>query len=210
MLNPIDETIATYDQIAEGYLSRRQDRERLRPLFDRFAAYLPPGGRVLDVGCGPGYDGAVLRTYGFQLFSFDLSWGMMQAGRKLFPGDYVQADMRHLPLTTCADGLWLNASLLHLPRSDVATALQNMKKLLRPHGILFLTVKGGEGEAWTAYPAQTNLTRYFTYWSAEPLDELIQQAGFTLLERWQDQADEQLWLGRIAQVQPRMEPGGIG
>lgn len=200
MLNPVKETIATYDQIAEGYLARRQNRDPLRPLFDRFAAYLPSGGRVLDIGCGPGYDGAVLRGYGFQLVSFDLSWEMMQAGRKLFPGDYVQADMRHLPLTTCADGLWLNASLLHLPRPEVLPTLQRMRKLLRPRGILFLTVKGGEGKSWAAYPAQTSLARYFTYWSAEALDEVMRQAGFTLLEQWQDRADEQLWLGRIAQV----------
>lgn len=207
MSSPIDSTIATYDEIAQDYLERRRDRDTLRPHFDRFAAHLTPGSQVLDIGCGPGFDATILRAYGFQVLSFDLSWGMMQAGRAEFPGAFVQADMRFLPLApACADGLWLNASLLHLPRRDVLPTLQRMREILRPRGILFLTVKGGNGELWTAYPSPTNHTRFFTFWEAAELNETLQQAGFTILEQWQNDANGQLWLGRIAQNIPTV-PG---
>lgn len=199
----VSSTIATYDEIAQDYLARRRDRGELRPLFHRFAAHLTPGSRVLDIGCGPGFDAAMLRQYGFQVFSFDLSWGMMQAGRTEFPGDFTQADMRYLPLApVCADGLWLNASLLHLPRPDLLPTLQKMKKVLRPRGILFLTLKGGSGELWTAYPSPDSHTRFFTFWEAAELNETLQQAGYTVLEQWQNDANGQLWLGRIAQNIP--------
>jgi SAM-dependent methyltransferase len=200
MNSSVKATIDTYDEIAPDYLARRQDRTKLRPLFDRFALHLRPGSQVLDIGCGPGFDSTILRQYGFRVFSFDLSWGMMQTGRAEFPGDFAQADMRHLPLApACADGLWLNASLLHLPRPEVLPTLQKMREVLRPRGILFLTVKGGTGEQWTAYPAATSRTRFFTYWPADELDHTLHQAGFTILEPWQDEANSQIWLGRIAQ-----------
>lgn len=201
--SPVGKTIATYDEVAPDYLERRRERATLRPLFDRFAAHLTPGNRVLDIGCGPGFDAVSLREYGFQVFSFDLSWGMMQAGRAEFPGEFIQADMRDLPLApACAEGLWLNASLLHLPRPDVLPTLQKMKGMLRPHGILFLSVKGGSGEMWTAYPSPDSHTRFFTFWEVAELNETLQQAGFTILEQWQNDANGQLWLGRIAQNIP--------
>ena len=199
MNNQVDTTIATYDKMAPDYLARWRDRGVMRPQIEQFVAHLAPGSRVLDIGCGPGFDAAILRQYGFQVFGFDLSWGMMQAGRVEFPGEFVQADMRYLPLATCADGLWVNASLLHLPRPDVLPTLQGMRRVLRPRGILFLSVKGGSGELWTAYPAPTSLARFFTFWSAEELDDTLTRAGFTLLSQWQADAEGQSWLGRIAQ-----------
>lgn len=199
MTSQIQDTIETYDVIAPQYLAQWRDRGVMRPQLERFAAHLPSGSRVLDIGCGPGFDAAILRQYGFQVFSFDLSWGMMQAGRAEFPGDFVQADMRFLPLAPCADSVWMNASLLHLPRPDVLPTLQGVTRVLRPRGIFFLTVKGGTGEQWTAYPAETSLTRFFTYWSADELDSTLAEAGFTLLEQWQSEAEGQSWLGRIAQ-----------
>lgn len=203
-------TIATYDEVAPDYLERRRDRGELRPLFHRFAAHLTPGSRVLDIGCGPGFDAVILRQYGFQVFSFDLSWGMMQVGRAEFPRDFTQADMRYLPLApACADGIWLNASLLHLPRPNVLPTLQKMKKVLRPHGILFLSVKGGSGEMWTAYPSPDSHTRFFTFWEGAELNETLHQAGFDILEQWQDDSAAQPWLVRIAQNVPSVPGKGL-
>src|SRR4051794_30740915 len=49
-------TRAAYDRIAPAYVERNggPPPPRLIASLDRFAATLPPGVRVLDLGCGPG------------------------------------------------------------------------------------------------------------------------------------------------------------
>ena len=46
----------------ERFLSRTRDRSRTAHQVDRFAALLPRGALVLDVGAGPGFDSAELTT----------------------------------------------------------------------------------------------------------------------------------------------------
>jgi SAM-dependent methyltransferase len=51
-----------------------------------------------------------------------------------------QGDARRLPVATgCVDGVWAKASLLHLQRDDVARALTEVRRILRPGGILFVS-----------------------------------------------------------------------
>jgi SAM-dependent methyltransferase len=200
--DPISETLATYDEIAVDYAERWQERGILNEHMDRFSALLKPGSLVCDIGCGPGFDTAVLHERGFNAIGLDRSWGMMQAGRTehgmAYP--FVQVDMRQLPLgKTAVDGLWLCASLLHLPREDVASTLQNFAHILKPGGILYLTVKMGDDARWMPNPYKDDLLRYFTYWQPETLDPLIIQAGFQIVDGWQDQGKQDCWLVRFAQ-----------
>ena len=54
----------------------------------------------------------------------------------------VCADMRHLPFTDeCADGCFVCASLLHLPRTRVPQALSEFHRVLRPGDALYVGVK---------------------------------------------------------------------
>jgi ubiquinone/menaquinone biosynthesis C-methylase UbiE len=200
--DPISGTMATYDEIAVDYAERWQERGILRKHIDRFATLLSPGSVVCDIGCGPGFDTAVFQDRGFNAIGLDYSWGMMQAGRSAhgMTHSFVQVDMRDLPLgKTAVDGLWLCASLLHLPRKDVAPALQNFARVLKPGGILYLSVKMGEDARWMPNPYKDDLLRYFTYWQPETLDPLLIQAGFQIVDGWQNQDNRDSWLVRFAQ-----------
>lgn len=200
--DPVVATTSTYDQIAVTYADRWQDRSMLTADAARFAALLPSPGVVCDVGCGPGFDTAVLREKGINAVALDRSWGMMQTGRVAHGVDvpFVQADMRHLPLgKTAVSGLWAAASLLHLPREDVAVVLPNFARVLQPNGILYLSLKLGDGAQWTAAAAHDEaLSRFFTYWQSETLDPLLLQAGFHIVEGWQSNGRSAQWLVRLA------------
>ena len=95
-------TTATYDEIAPIYYEKWHDRsaieEHLRRFVGMLRAYNLTALPVVDVGCGPGFDAAYFRGTGLRTIGLDLSPAMMAAGRPEFGGDYVQADMRHLPL----------------------------------------------------------------------------------------------------------------
>ncbi|HSM55695.1 MAG TPA: class I SAM-dependent methyltransferase [Candidatus Sulfomarinibacteraceae bacterium] len=191
-------TIETYDRVAARYAERWQDRSVLETATERFCASLSAGDLVLDAGCGPGFDAAILRRHDLRVVGLDRSWGMLQVGREQFPGWFVQADMRHLPLRAGFRGVWANASLLHLHRADLVPALRGFRRLLLPDGMLFAAVKAGEGSEWQSSAYGSRAPRYFTYWRAEAFDAALGQAGFQIEQRWQDAGEDVTWLNRLA------------
>lgn len=199
-MDEIEKTNQTYAQIAAEYAQARQHRHRLTRHVTRFVELVPPGGLVWDVGCGPGFDTAVLRQHHLRAFGLDYSHPMITAGRERLGRQniFIQADMRHLPVCTCADGLWVCAALLHLPRSDAPAALREFYRVLRSGGILYLSVKMGDGEQWTESAYGRALPRFFTHWQPAALDNLLAETAFKIIDGWIDHTGQTPWLVRFA------------
>ena len=145
-MKEIDETQATYSQIAADYAVVRRERAGIAEQLAQFVALLPRPGVVLDIGCGPGYDTALLAEQGLTAVGLDLSLAMLCAAGNQWRYNLVQADMRNLPLSATAVGIWACASLLHLPQTAVPATLREFARVLQPGGILYLSVKQGEGD----------------------------------------------------------------
>ena len=192
-----DRTRRTYDAVAADFLARTRDRSPMREALDRFAAHLERGALVLDIGAGPGTDSAQLRTRGLRVISLDLSFGMLAAGSKLLPGPRVQADMLRLPFGRVADGLWLNASLLHIPRALVPAALCELRRVLRAGGIVYVSVKHGVRDAWDEERYGPAHPRWFTYWEPGPFDRALDEAGFECILAQERQGSRDVWLERL-------------
>lgn len=207
-------TISTYDEIAEQYHSRWQDRSPLKHLANRFISMLNVYGLteelILDVGCGPGFDTAFFRQRGLRAVGLDLSHKMLQLGKHNYPGQYILADMRSLPFKKSIGGLWVSASMLHLPHSEVPAALNNFADVLVAGGLMYLSVKLGRGDEKRFQPYQT--ARYFAYHQPDELDILIREAGFHIVEGWQDEepTNQTQWLIRFARKAPRSELKTLG
>lgn len=195
----VEETIATYDRIAADYAHRWQDRSIMALALARFLKQVPGGATVLDVGCGPGFDCLALSAHGLRVVGLDLSRGMLQVGRSRgYPGHFVQADMRRLPLNNSLDGIWCNAAMLHLAYRDAVSALREFFRVLRHGGALFIAVKEGQGEAQRSQSYGPDAPRYFTYWQGDQLDAALRQSGFKLASSWTGDAPERRWLCRLA------------
>lgn len=48
-------TISVYDRQSDDYAAMIEKEALRDPMIARFIAACPPGGRVLDLGCGPGH-----------------------------------------------------------------------------------------------------------------------------------------------------------
>jgi SAM-dependent methyltransferase len=202
-VNELTQTIATYAQIAGAYARARQDRAPLKPHFERFAALLEPGGRVLDAGSGPGFDTAVLQSAGFRALGLDLSWQMLRAGRDELGlcAPLVQGDLRALPFGAGSfDGVWACAALLHLPRTAVAPALGELRRVLAGGGVLYLSVQQGEGEGWQPRAYGQARPRFFTYWQPAALDAALAAAGLRPNYASAEAAGPTVWLNRLARA----------
>jgi SAM-dependent methyltransferase len=190
-------TRGTYDVIAAQFLENARDRRAIVPHLDAFAAALAPGARVVDLGAGPGLDTVLLAERGLRAFGIDFSMGMLRAGRREFGAVRIQGDARRVPLATASmDGVWAKASLLHLQREDVALALAEVRRILRPGGVLFVSLKAGSGAATET--GRYGLPRFFQYWTDDGLDDALDAHAFDVLRRTTDEGPRDLWLGRLA------------
>jgi SAM-dependent methyltransferase len=189
-----DPTNETYDQHA-ALIADRFWSVDLSHIWDQFCSRLSPGMQVLDLGCGPGRDCAALQARGCQVVGIDLSAGMLAEAARRAPGQYLMGDMRWLPVRPGHfDGIWANASLLHLPRAEALPVLSEMRRALRSGGVLYLSVKLGAGEEWE----QREGRRFFSYFSQEEILLLVEQAGFSILEGWVEAAKKHDWFNLLA------------
>jgi len=187
-------TIETYNRSAE-FFQRYWSDASMAELLERFQQTLPEGAqRVLDAGCGSGRDMRWLLEHGLVVVGGDLSRALLDVARRDVPqGHFVRLDLRHLPFVNGSfTGVWACASLLHLPREQMAPALCELARLLLPGGVLFLGMKRGHGEDWVESEAGR---RFFTYVEANELRALLQAAGFRPLQWWQSE----VWIDVLAQ-----------
>ena len=138
------DTAKSYDAVADEYVAHiygeLRDKPLDRELLDRFADALRGAGPVCDIGCGPGHVARYLHDRGVAMSGIDLSAGMVARARRLNSGIvFRQGDMAALDVP---DGAWaaivLFYSIIHIPRPEVVAVLVELRRTLRPGGLLFL------------------------------------------------------------------------
>ena len=136
-----------YDRIATAY----GQRKAAAPLADWSQALqstllsgVRPGGTVLDLGCGHGFEVEDVRAAGLDAVGIDLSWGMLRAAQQRARGRVVQGDLTRLPVATGrVSAVWSLHALLHV--ADLQGALCEVARVLEPGGTAALTFAVGDG-----------------------------------------------------------------
>jgi SAM-dependent methyltransferase len=132
--------------------------EQLDPesVHGSFLDYLPEGaGRlVLDIGAGSGRDAAWLRRKGFEVVAVEPSPGMRIAGQSLHPDPLIRWVDDRLPslaathrLGLAFDVILLSGVLMHVTPGDRPRAFRKVASLLKPGGVLLISVRDGAGES---------------------------------------------------------------
>ncbi len=138
------DAVAYYEANAERFDAQTADLD-LDHALRRFLPLLPPGGAVLDAGCGPGRDLARLAALGYGAEGFDPSPRMAALARERAGVPVRVLDFASMDYPPRFDGVFANASLLHVPPAGLDRAMRGIAAALAPGGALYLGLKHGSG-----------------------------------------------------------------
>ncbi len=145
--------IAWYDshavETAERYERLSSDR-----LHEWLVKFLPEGrAAALDVGAGSGRDAAWLARRGYEVVAAEPSFAMRAQARRLHADLGIQWETDRLPeLATLSrsrltfDLILLSAVWMHVPPACRSRAFRKLVNLLRPGGVLAMTLRHGSAE----------------------------------------------------------------
>lgn len=167
-----EQTLGFYAEEADAYAGR--DRQAEHRLIDGFAALLPSGARILELGCGGGQDSEELLKRGFDVVPTDGSPELAQQAALRLCREVRVLLFEDLDEIAAYDGVWAHACLLHAPRPALPGIIDRIHAALRPAGVFFASFKAGEAEG------RDSLGRYFNYLSADELHDAYGDSA-----RWQ-------------------------
>jgi SAM-dependent methyltransferase len=178
----------SFDLVADEYVRRIFDELQHKPLdrqlLDRFAASVREVGPACDMGCGPGHVARYLHERGVQICGIDLSSAMVERARGLTPGvEFRQGDMTALDAPDAAwAGIVAFYSIIHIPRGDMARALRELRRVLRPGGMLLLAFHIGDDtihlDEWWGRRVSVD----FFFFRSDEVAGYLRAAGFEIEE----------------------------
>jgi SAM-dependent methyltransferase len=188
MDQPFNDVEGSYDRVAAEYAQRISGELEHKPLdrqlLDRFAARVQELGPVCDLGCGPAHVARYLHERGVQVIGVDVSLVMVEQARRLNPCiEFRQGNMLSLDIE---DGAWGGIvafySIIHVPRTEIADALVEMKRVLRPGGLLLLAFHVGDEtihlDEWWGQKVSVN----FVFFRPEEMADSLRAVGFEIEE----------------------------
>ncbi|MDP8237292.1 MAG: class I SAM-dependent methyltransferase [Candidatus Erginobacter occultus] len=148
----------------------------------------PPGGAVLDCGCGPGLLLDCLARRGFRVYGIDISMEMLKAARdEAAPAGLIAGSAETMGWRASSfDAVICKGSLHHL--ESPPRALAEIRRVLKPGGILVLSEPCRDNPVWrVAGRAVTALGRGFSsghrVFTSRELAGLLDRTGFAVLGR---------------------------
>ena len=99
------------------------------------------GQRVLEIGCGPGHDGAKFQEVGCEVTAIDLCESFLEYGRQTYPKVVFKCMNLQEPdfPQHAFDGVFGMACFCHVPRENVQDVLRKYYEILEPGGCIFFS-----------------------------------------------------------------------
>ncbi len=139
------------------------------------------GGRLLEIGAGPGHDSEFFARHGLRVVATDLSPAMVAICQRKGLDAHVR-DFLHLDFPAGSfDAVYALNCLLHVPNADLPEVLAAVRAVLRPGGWFYLGVYGGNGGEGTSRNDQHEPARFFSWRTDEQIRRFATEY-FTLFD----------------------------
>jgi len=167
-----------YDSLAFDYHEWAIADLPFKAAIDTWLGKIPPGGRILDVGCGHGIPMIdYLLQQEFNVTGLDASPKMLERVKQRFPSvPLINLPIEDLDIEQEFDGVCSLSSMLYLDPIDFAHGLYRVYRALKPGGLLLLNAYDLH-PTWRGEPYHVDIKRWMWGWSysmdevAKSLDE---------------------------------------
>jgi len=208
-------TIDAYNQIARTYKRQNFENNFWKEQFEKLQNEMSKiklkqhNSTFLDLGCGTGRDYALATTAGMKYIGIDLSKKMLAIARQTHKqGDFREMDITKLNLDDNEfDIVWASAVLLHLDSTDLQKALEEIKRVMKDTGLLYVAMemrqKGQDyKEMKTSIKDGSRIKRFFARYDGEDFTNILVDLDFVVLMKGQkgEENGEKTWLWYIASL----------
>lgn len=190
------QTLQYYEQAPEAFISGTLAAD-MSDTRSRFSRHLPEHAMILDFGCGSGRDAKAFLEAGYRVEAADGS-GELCARASAYTGIQVKQMLFHeLDAVSRYDGIWACASILHLPKDELADVLGKIETALKPGGVLYTSFKYGDFEG-------IKNGRYFTDFTEETLNAFWSRTmSMRIFDQWithdvRPGREEERWINILA------------
>lgn len=170
----MNETFTYYTEKARDFAESTRQVD-MSDIHRRFLSRIPPGARILDVGCGSGRDSRAFADLGYRTCAIDAVPAMCEAAREFCGVEAECLSVLDLDRKDEFDGVWACASLLHLKMEELPEAFYRIRLALKIGGFFYVSFKLG------VFSGIRN-GRYFTDMNEEVLRSLAEEAGGLQIE----------------------------
>lgn len=191
----------TYNRIAEDWFKDHNLDDWWIEGTDKFISLLPKNATVLDAGCGAGIKSKYLANKGLQVTGIDFSEKLIEIAKRENPGiPFSVLDMNDvLNLDKTFDGIFAQASLLHIPKNDVVNLLTKFVSITKTNGLVYIAVKGINSSGKEEDILKENdygyeYERFFSYYRMEELEKYLRDLNLEIIYKDVKRSGHTDWL----------------
>ncbi len=179
-----EKTIQTYNACAEQYKKEIGSLTIYNKTYEFFASHLPEKAKVLELGCGPGNASKFIKNIrpNISITGIDLAPSMVELAKEELPEDHFFIDdIRNIgKYNTKYDAILGAFCVPYLNKKELEGMIANCRKILKPNGLLYLSVVGGEYDQ--SGPVAESFTDgmevYVFFYPCEHIRSLLHAHGF--------------------------------
>ncbi len=190
----------TYNKIANDWVADHNTDTWWQEGAEYFLSLIPKESTILDVGCAGGTKTTFITDRGYKVTGIDFSEEMITIARQQYSNSTFEVlDMYNLDsMSQTFDGVFVQASLLHIPKDRVMEVLTKMKDRLNDGGLLYVAVKGMRGDVEEEIKTENDYgydyQRFFSYFSLEELKRYFTDLGLEIVWEGNKTSLDTRWL----------------
>jgi len=139
----------------------------MEDIYKPFLELMPKGGKILDAGCGSGRDTFYFIEKGYDVVAFDYSEPLAQLASDYTGQEILHMSFEDIDFIEEFDGIWACASLIHVAKRDINSAIARLERALKPNGVLYASFKYGDAEGY-------NKKRFFNNYTESSFESLVE------------------------------------